>query len=436
MKKLLSLVLSFALLLLPACGEENFPTASEEKEINTKFGVIKEAIPDFEVSQIPETDLFVFEENGLYGYKNSVGEIIIPAEYNVANGFYNGFASVRKDYNIDGVEFVDWKSVNYKGELLDFSVYEYDENIGLWHAQEKEGKYGYVNAEGREIVPIIYDTFAYKYGTGYVSALKENEITEMDLKEGVIKRYEPFDESKSYDEVIDAKDYDLLVCNNMFLVNGERDSCGYEFPFNASLDLTWDIYRDGNKADSTKLNLMTGPYDGVYYLGKDGEAAFDFAVPSFKNPYPTPAAKDANTEKYKGIMDSYLKERGISKTPRTVDNIITGNFLSEDKTSAVIGFRVTDEFMNERWDISWDEKTYKENEAAFFWAMLLVPDVNDLETYEVLDDTVSIQVDAVMYPRVKLMTVADVSNEEGFDVVGLVSMYEGWDTYIKHLPKR
>src|SRR5688572_25194263 len=92
----------------------------------------------------------------LYGYKNAMGAIIIPAKYHSAKSFNNGLALVSildKD--------VTWKYgfIDEKGRevipLKYSSTHEYfsEELVPV----KFNGKWGFINREGKIIIPFSYD---------------------------------------------------------------------------------------------------------------------------------------------------------------------------------------------------------------------------------------------------------------------------------------
>jgi len=61
-------------------------------------------------------ELKMFKENGKWGYKDSIGNVVVAAKYDYINSFSEGLAKV-----------------------------------------ELNGKYGYINKEGKEVIAIKYD---------------------------------------------------------------------------------------------------------------------------------------------------------------------------------------------------------------------------------------------------------------------------------------
>lgn len=125
-----------------------------------------------------------------WGYVNTIGVEIIPCEFDDAEDFQDGYASVHKDgrgYLIDSSgQFVCldyecahlikpnliavrnnglWGSLNLKREVVIPCIYETiggrcrnDEYTWEYISVELYGKKGYIDSNGKEIVPCVYDT--------------------------------------------------------------------------------------------------------------------------------------------------------------------------------------------------------------------------------------------------------------------------------------
>ncbi len=73
-----------------------------------------------------------YKQNGKYGFLNRKGQVVVPAEFDIAMFFYNGYACVGKEIN---------------GTL----------------------KYGCINTSGGQVIPFIYDdTFKFENGIALV----------------------------------------------------------------------------------------------------------------------------------------------------------------------------------------------------------------------------------------------------------------------------
>ena len=90
---------------------------------------------------------FVRGKNGLFGYIDKTGELVIPHKWKNAESFSYGLAAVMDDNN-------NWGFINIKGEITIpckwSEVGHFVENI----ARVKEGGlYGYINTSGKVVIP-------------------------------------------------------------------------------------------------------------------------------------------------------------------------------------------------------------------------------------------------------------------------------------------
>jgi hypothetical protein len=94
------------------------------------------------------------KENGLWGYSDTLGHIIIPAKYDFARIFECGVASVQLDNK--------WGLINSQGEKI--TPLKYDRISRIDTAQSPpifivhiDEKTGILDINGNEIIPVIYD---------------------------------------------------------------------------------------------------------------------------------------------------------------------------------------------------------------------------------------------------------------------------------------
>ena len=97
--------------------------------------------------------------NGLYGYKDEKGKIVIPARYVTATYFYDG---IDKAWVYLNSKFA---LINKKGKLVTAFKYSYvnffSEGMAVVAVNtkfmEEGGGYGFVDKNGKEVIPLIYD---------------------------------------------------------------------------------------------------------------------------------------------------------------------------------------------------------------------------------------------------------------------------------------
>lgn len=105
--------------------------------------------------------LAYFQENGLYGYVDTQGKIVIPVQFKGAGGFYNQRAVV-KDHN-DLWGYIDPKG-NWIVQPQFCMAGKFSEELaGVYIGGYKsgddcfEGKWGFINSNGQLIIPAQFD---------------------------------------------------------------------------------------------------------------------------------------------------------------------------------------------------------------------------------------------------------------------------------------
>jgi hypothetical protein len=111
-------------------------------------------------SKINAQNLKPFEaNNGLYGYKDDKGKIVIPAQYVTATYFFSG---VDKAWVYNGTKFalIDKKNklvIPFKYSYVNF----FQEGLAVVATNTKfmeaGGNYGFVDKNGKEVIPLVYD---------------------------------------------------------------------------------------------------------------------------------------------------------------------------------------------------------------------------------------------------------------------------------------
>ena len=152
-----------------------------------------------------------------WGYINKKGEIVIPFQYRYPRSFTEGYAFVEKEEN-------KWSYIDTKGKNIIpwdnyFTGYNFFVN-GL--AQIKSGgKYGFINYNGKTVIPCIFDHASYFYG--------EYAIVEKDNNYGVIDRGGKYVISPKYSWIWSVVDSYIFVKKDN--LNGVIDVSGNQiFP--------------------------------------------------------------------------------------------------------------------------------------------------------------------------------------------------------------
>ena len=125
MKRIIALILCLNIFFITACNYENVKT--NEDAFSNKFGMTREKLPDFEDDENKEQLPKVYEENGLFGYKNPDSSVYYPAVFIAAEEFKHGFANVVKS---DGNDTYVGMYLNYEtGELALSTDYSREFNL-------------------------------------------------------------------------------------------------------------------------------------------------------------------------------------------------------------------------------------------------------------------------------------------------------------------
>mgnify|MGYP002585005645 CR=1 FL=1 len=120
-----------------------------------------------EVKEVDYTPLFTLYTNseGKYGYvgitgkEDSLRTVVIPAKYDYAENFSEGMACVKLNGKYGFVNKLGQEIVPLK---YDFVAWEFNEGMA---GVKLNGKWGYINQQGEEIVPPKYtDTYSFNEG--------------------------------------------------------------------------------------------------------------------------------------------------------------------------------------------------------------------------------------------------------------------------------
>ena len=117
-------------------------------------GPLSEEIP-YLFSDANEYKSYIpIEENGLWGYSDTSGHVVIPAKYDFARIFECGVASVQLDNK--------WGLINSQGEKITPLKYDRISKIDTTLLPPIfevyiDGKTGILDINGNEIIPVIYD---------------------------------------------------------------------------------------------------------------------------------------------------------------------------------------------------------------------------------------------------------------------------------------
>ena len=387
---------------------------------DTLFGVIYTEYPEFRIISYNEEDVpIVFEQDGKHGYKDKSGNVIVAPIYDSVFPYQNGFG---ESWNSSGENLTRYY-FNIDGDPLDFDELQpIKEGIAV---VKKGNKYGFVNAEGEIIIPIIYDD-VYLYDSElYVYAVKDGVGICLDLKYGYEKVYEKFDINRKdlYDKVIDVKDYEIAIVDCFVVINGEEFEPSSPLPLCIFSSLEFDTYVDGEGIVKQKGSLK---HDGAHepQLAVRFEKSCTVAVPSYQKMNLKDIAKITNTEKYQVIVNQYLLDSGIGKEG-IIEQCFEGDIYGDGKKGAII--KVRDAY-GERWEKY--AQSQEGEKLQFFDCILAIDDVNRPAEYEVLSEEKGIYYDDGEFFAITtrdILCVADINHDNKAEVITLDGGYE-WYT--------
>lgn len=151
-------------IILSSCGDE--PKSHFGERLKKERPVKK--VEDVK-SEIPSSDEWelVIMQNRSMGYATVDGDVMLQGDYSFCRLFRNGHASVRKntDYKANEI-YGKMGLINEKGKVIIPFEYAYTSDYadGLLAVQkERDGKLGYIDIDGKEVVEQKYDMgFSFK----------------------------------------------------------------------------------------------------------------------------------------------------------------------------------------------------------------------------------------------------------------------------------
>lgn len=174
-------IVPFLFLLVACQGSDSAPVAEETAPVPPGIGVESRAVAgaDGEVGQGEEAsvmarELVVFEdEDGLSGYRDENGEVVIPASFLVATPFTGEIAAVVDDRG--------WIFIDREGEYL-ATAFVFDnvaDEISEDRARIVEGdRYGFIATDGEIVVAPIW-SFVLPFSEG-LAAVCEGCVRQQD----------------------------------------------------------------------------------------------------------------------------------------------------------------------------------------------------------------------------------------------------------------
>jgi hypothetical protein len=168
--------------------------------------------------------LIAVERNGKWGFLDKNGNVKIEIKFDAVNNFKNGYARVKINN--------EWALINKNGNIVlklnGYEILDYSE--GLVNVCTKDGKYGFFDLSGNEIIKTKYDRAEnFQNGFSVVSQFQQTS-TESGYRYGLINKK---------GEVVIPLIYNQLFFNNKFVelgLNSEKT--------NFFSDLTGNIFKE------------------------------------------------------------------------------------------------------------------------------------------------------------------------------------------------
>ena len=319
------------------------PEPAAMTEVNvTVYGALEYRFVNFDNRPaLPEPELWptVYTKEGLYGFLDADGEVLIEAKYERVHEFQEGIAVVREE----GAEGKwSWVTYNVFGERLLFdSVWRFHRHdIAL---VQQEHLYGYINIHGEPVIPLVYEAVFEDIDMDgrYVWARREGVHVVLDLQEGRELRFEPYTEERAeqFDRVVE------LPGDRLCLINGRLAILGEVEPFERGvwellLDQTeLDLYLENQFSGTHLLQLRAEMYWGARYLmeGVSDELLWDgtFAVLTGAG-VPVPELAPVEPEAYRITLECFALEQSLVGRELKISAGYAGRIFPGGPISAVL----------------------------------------------------------------------------------------------------
>lgn len=225
-----------------------------------------------------------------YGFIDRKGKIILPVIYDSVSNFINGYAFVSKDKK--------WYLVDKTGKVV--KTLQYDKIHGIDSkegivADIKDGKLGFMDTMGNEIIPTIYDSVLQEFSDG-IAILKHNGKSVIIDKNGK-QLFETFSDGVRYIGGGFFVDYQNGKCRFIDKNGKSLTKSIYSYNWSFLSDDLLMVERNGKVGciDRTGKEVIPVIYDelsefidGMSSAKKDGKSYFvDKSGKSYFYPYDT-----------------------------------------------------------------------------------------------------------------------------------------------------
>jgi len=407
-----------------------------EKKSETLYGALRTPFSNFRITpDIKNEDYPVqFTENGLIGFKDKNGNVIVEAKYEYVNGFWKGVAGLRS--GVQGA--YTWKKIDINGK-----IYDYDEVEGFEFGMSpvyKDGKYGFINTVGELVVPLNYDKLycAYVDDARSTYARRDDKFVYLNLTDGYEETFEKYNSEKKseYKRTVDLKDYNLVVVNDMLIVNGKTQVTGYQFPIFILEGLDFDLYNQNRKLGTYKAKLTDGNYEGEIFVSFSDYKNKDmyYAVLSDMKIINRQVTEMTNKDIFKDVINHYLNENKAENTPIAVDAAFEGDFKGNGTIGAIV--EINDNYRNsgtpQPIKEEWNKDRFINSKSAFVNTILYIPDISKIMEYKIVKSNLWTHSDWD-YMTESIAFIANLDGDENFEIIIANGYYEYGDYSIVEL---
>jgi hypothetical protein len=177
------ILILLAILLLGSCGTHTDRTAVVSKSPLPSATSTKSSI---------NLDLFLFIRKDRFGYIDRTGKIIIPAQFDRAENFSEGLATVKVGDKYGCIDFTGKLVIPAR---FDF-IYKFKNGLAVVNTDERERKFGYIDRTGKLVIPARFDN-AREFSEGLAATSIDRKFGYINSQGKVIIPFQ-FDEADEF----------------------------------------------------------------------------------------------------------------------------------------------------------------------------------------------------------------------------------------------
>ncbi|MCT4598836.1 MAG: WG repeat-containing protein [Vallitalea sp.] len=398
---------------------------------DTLFGVIQTPFSEFEIiGDICYEDYPVtYRIDEKIGFKDKNGQVIVEAIYENVHAFKNGVASVRID-NANGT--YTWKQIDING-----NIYDYDKVSGFHYGLSpvlKNDKYGFINLEGKLVVPLIYDNLFNSFTEeGHCCyAIRNEKLFYLNLQEGYEEEYEHYNvnNESNYERIIDIKDESLIVVNGKLLVDGQSDYIGALFPIAVLQDMYFNLSNQKKEIGTYQVEIIQGVFGELdFSFPKYTNYGYYGVLSSVSRPKVDVTQLDS-VEKYSATIHEYLVDNNIENTPINTEVAFEGDFAGNGGKGVII--ELNDTYIGNGYPIpykeNWTQEKFRNDKTAFVNVILIIDDINKPLEYRVIKSNIWTHLDEEDVMRQHIAFIDNFDEDKELEMI-ISDLYYEWEEY-------